>query len=353
MAGVAPPTYQGFVNAENAYLGNTTLRTLGSYGGYGQPYENEPLSNAPFDSRWTRIKAAPGAEGAFTSGVRVTGGEMSTQFNGTKSSTVFKVFFQFNPNEIDLAYTFDDSVIGALNPQYYNNGALSAAGLTNSIDSPQGLMLNQQISFTLMFDRTYEVWTGTNMRSTYDMGSIKGPKAKTSYDTSQGPYIYGAQWDVWAIERMVGIFGQASGQGPNGPPASSIIHVQFGSASTDQGGVGGVPITSSSSPGTAGVGNTSKSWHNGGRALGFTGWMTGLEAAYTRFDASMVPTRAAVQLTFERVFSLQSIDSTPAAPGSGSSGSKNSKSTPALTKAQTAALARYSYLPGSSIRVAG
>jgi hypothetical protein len=179
---------------------------------------------------------------------------------------------------------FDDSVIGALNPIYI---PATAAGTQS-----QGLMLNQTISFTLMFDRTYEVWTGP----------AKAPNASGADGdptSGKGPYRFGVQWDVWAIERLVGIFGQWNGSPPSGPPAASLCTVQFGGKNLSN-------LSSFTNPqNPQGYNAANDVAADSGYAMAFQGWMTSLEVTYTRFDAGMVPTRAAVSVAFEQIYSLQ------------------------------------------------
>jgi hypothetical protein len=293
--------------AQNGATASTTTQSS-----WGQPSTTEPLTNFPFDSRINRI-AANGlySSGAFTSKVRVGAGYMTTV--GLDSRT-YSCIFQFNPTEIDMSYGFDSSVTALLNPSFLSSDA--------GTQSSQGLMLNNSISFTLLFDRTYEVWTGMNYNKSAQASQEQAlinalNKSATSLSSNLidptriaatdkanasalsstkanqfGPYKFGVMWDVWAIERLAGIFGQYNGLPPSGPPAASITTVKFGPDA-----VGGT-LSNTTSLG-------------GGYALGFTGWMTAMEVQYTRFDASMVPTRCAVGLTFEQIYSLQAASTNP------------------------------------------
>lgn len=323
-------TYFGALNGSTTIQGNAQglVTAAAINGSWGQPSTAEPRTNFPFDPRISRIAANGlfssqgngafggvgidhGGSGAFTRGVKVGAGSMSTV--GIDGNTYVCVF-QFNPTEIDVSYGFDSSVSAVLNPSFVSSGA--------GTQSSQGLMLNQSVSFTLLFDRTYEVWTGMHFSKTayYSqqnavLATLKStatnvsPKvidpqriASTSKTlasaqqsklaNSMGPYKYGVMWDVWAIERLAGIYGQYAGGAPSGPPAASITTVKFGPDAT------GGPLSRTTSLG-------------GGYAFGFTGWMTSMEVQYTRFDASMVPTRCAVGLTFEQIYSLQALSTNP------------------------------------------
>lgn len=310
------------------YSGFTTqnLHQLGSGPAGWSKANDEPSSNLPFDPRiarkWTfNQKTGDQTSGGFTPGVRVNSGAMSTI---GPNGQMFTTYFQFNPTEIDIAYGFDDSVIGALNPVYLDP--------TDQSTASQGLMLNQSVSFSLLFDRTYEVWTGpaaapttlagqqlSSQQGISGLPNVPGAGPNGSSVTAggnnfqdplggRGPYMFGAQWDVWSVERLVGIYGQWKGQGPSGPPASSLIYVQFSPMNLS---------LASSMPGfngDFGAGSTQS------YAPAFAGWMTSLEATYTRFDAGMVPTRAAVSVTFEQIYSLSAQSSpnpppTPSASG--------------------------------------
>lgn len=271
------------IAAGNASAFYSAVTTLGNAVGYdlASNHPNEPTDNLPFDFRIRR--ASPGnagqgtdGGGTFGGGVGVTSGVMST----VGTTPIFSCYFLFNPTEIDLDYEFDDSVIGALNPAFLGG---------NTSGQSQGLMLNQTISFTLFFDRTYELWTGANTDS---------PAA-----TGLGPYQYGVLWDIWAIERLVGIFGQSTGGPPSGPPAAAPVSVSFGGASPS-----GSQNPLAQTKLTAPIGYQT-----------FTGWMTSLEVQETRFDASMRPSRCAVAVSFEQIYSLQSMTSNPGSTSSSTS----------------------------------
>lgn len=274
----------------NASAFYSAVTTLGNAVGYdlASNHPNEPTNNLPFDFRVRR--STPGNTGSgtdgggtFTAGSGVTSGVMST----VGTNTIFSCYFLFNPTEIDLDYEFDDSVIGALNPAFLGG---------NTAGQSQGLMLNQTISFTLFFDRTYELWTGANTTTPTQWGL--------------GPYQYGVLWDIWAIERLVGIFGQSTGGPPSGPPAAAPVNVSFGGANP----MGSqVPLAQTNI--TTPIGYQT-----------FTGWMTSLEVQETRFDASMRPSRCAVAVSFEQIYSLQSMST-----NSGSAASSDTSSTDTST----------------------
>lgn len=265
---------------------------LGSLQGWNASLATEPQDNLPFDYRINRQKLRGGAQiqGGLISTTSPVAG--ATNASGTN---IFTCYFLFNPTEIDLEYSFDTTVTGALNPIFVANGAT-----TNT----QGLMLNQTQSFTLLFDRTYDLWAGKNGLNYANC--LNG-----------GPYTFGAQWDVWAIERLVGVYGQASGQGPSGPPAGSICTVQFGGAGVQNSQTGYLTLGDTGAS-TA----TIQPWVN------FNGWMTEFQVEYTRFDSNMVPSRAAVSLSFMQVYSQPvSYNTAPQDQTFGSGGGNGSSGT--------------------------
>lgn len=268
---------------------------------WGMPSSKEPTTNHPFDNRIRRVSVngkGSTSEGLLA-GISTASGRMSAV--GPDGRT-YMCYFEFNPTEIDISYGFDSTVAAVLNPSFDFAGAAST--------SSQGLMLNASVSFTLLFDRTYEVWTGKKIKTAQGRPALQAAAtaaaqhaaqvggaqannaakaAQSALANSMGPYKFGVMWDVWAIERLVGIFGQYNGAPPSGPPAANITQVRFGPDST-----GGAVLSPKTSLG-------------GGYAFGFAGWMTAFEVQYTRFDASMVPTRCAVGLTFEQIYSLQAL----------------------------------------------
>jgi hypothetical protein len=315
--GIAVQQYLTSLNTTAKYLkAQAALATGGadansSNGAFQVPGANEPVDNNPFDPRSRRISPTRAAQkgsagtvagavgggvlgspgGSVANGVIYTlpqglsgvGGQQEAsgllaQQAGGKALPQFSCFFRYNPTEIDTTYGFDYNNTANLNPSYLN---ATAAGLGST-----GTLLNQTYNFSLLFDRTYELWCGSNSPYYGAMGKWGG-----------GPFKYGVQWDVWACERLLGVYGQWTGQGPSGPPAASPVQVAF------SGGVDiGQGIYSNVDPSYAVV---------GAQAFAFQGWCTGLSVAYTRFDINMMPTRCAVSLTFELIYALQSTTSAP------------------------------------------
>jgi hypothetical protein len=109
------------------------------------------------------------------------------------------------------------------------------------------------VSFSLMFDRTYEVWQGDPLRP--------------SDGSKPGPGTYGALWDVRAAERLIGIYDE----NPEAPGQVSILDCQLSNYSSQ--------TSDKLAP------------------LNFTGWVSGLAVLFSRFDMNMIPTRCEMSLT--------------------------------------------------------
>ncbi len=147
----------------------------------------------------------------------------------------FSLYFQFNPTDITFSYAF-------------NNNNIPPAFAADSERKFSNLDSDQSISFSLLFDRTYEVWRGEP--------SIVGGRP--------GPGVLGALWDVRAAERLIGITDNL-----DTAPQSNEVEVFLG---------------------------------EGEHALNFAGYFSSMAAGFTRFDANMTPTRAAIEVSLIRTF---------------------------------------------------
>lgn len=225
----------------------------------------EPTSNLPFDIRIQRRILTKDQ-------IQVTSGRITTDTPSIQPHiTPVSCYFLFNPAEIDSTYGFDTSQFATLPPQLQNSDP-------QSIGTQKSFALNQEKSFNLLFDRTYEVWTGSN--------------SAIPQDGFGGPYRYGVMWDVWALERILGIYGQYAGQQPPNGPLTSIVSVELGGTIIPN--TGGNILGTSPTPTGAGL-----------NFLQFFGWFTGFSVQYTRFDANMTPTRCAIALTFQQTYANQ------------------------------------------------
>lgn len=261
------------------------------------PAPDEPKSNLPFDRRLIRKSLFPGQPNV-TSGSITTDTPLRAADPSADPGGPYYCFFLFNPAEIDASYGFDTSLNSMLPAAYTNPATQEVAG---------GGVLTQTISFNLLFDRTYEVWNGhladlqgTSKLPSYSMVGF-GQNAVTA-PKNGGPYHFGVLWDVWALERLCGIYRQADGIHPNGPPVPKIVHVQMGGAN--------VANTISASQENLFQKSTLTTLNEPSTPsyLDFYGWFTSFNVQYTRFDANMTPTRCTTSLGFQLTYVNPSIN---------------------------------------------
>lgn len=247
------------------------------------PAQDEPRSNLPFDPRMKRTAASHNVVGGVIT-TDTPALKYATSSMGSITIPPFYCFFLFNPADITTQYGFDNSVSGQLPATYLNPSTWGYQA---------GGILTQTVSFNLLFDRTYEVWNGVSNGLPPSAFTFFGQNTPT-FPQNGGPYRFGVLWDVWALERICGIYGQAKGLQPSGPPTATIVHVMAGDVresnaingptwgDVSQNTVIQEPLTPSS--------------------IDFYGWITSMSVDYTRFDANMTPTRCAVSLSFQQTY---------------------------------------------------
>jgi NlpC/P60 family len=161
----------------------------------------------------------------------------------------FKFYFMMNPQQISVEMAFNQN---QLNPfqvkDFFQSGGYWVA--------------NQTVTFTVYFNRMYEVW----------QGNVGGPNG------APGPSGEGCRWDTRAVERLIGIFdaqannGGAIGQGNNGwgdYPASMLpVQVAIG----------------------------------GPNSMQFQGYIASLDYTYTIFDSNMIPIECYIDIGIMRVY---------------------------------------------------
>lgn len=214
----------------------------------------DPDSNLPFSAAFTGSQLMDGvARGGgfrFTDPTLPNSVMTSNLVRGGMAELAakrFKCYFMLNPNQISASVGIDQSNLSPL--QQSADLALSGGYWVS----------NQNISFTLIFNRMYEVWQGN----------------------VPGPSDVGCRWDIRALERLVGIFdavadnGLAVGTGNYGwgqSPAMTIpLQVVFG----------------------------------GPNSMQFQGILSSLEYSYTIFDAHMIPVEATADVQVMRIYQPQ------------------------------------------------
>jgi hypothetical protein len=169
--------------------------------------------------------------------------------NGSK---IYTLNFLYNPNQINVSFSTDPTVIptqitsanAASDPQF--SGA-SAPSLTTS----------QSVSWSLIFDRTYDLTYGPNPAG--NRGVLK---------------------DVGALYLLMGAFTA------EGVPFSTLVDVIFGQTSD-------------------------------GDVWGFTGYITSANITYGIFRQNMIPSRCEVDLTLTAVYVGPATPSNGSSGGSG------------------------------------
>jgi hypothetical protein len=167
----------------------------------------------------------------------------------------FACFFMMNPASISVDCAFDPSVAP---PSTVDPKALASVPYW---------MQNQTISWSIIFNRQYEVWEG----------GVKNP-----WTGGPGPSDVGVRWDIRALERLMGmydfntdkVFGKSAGwgvgtYGPGSMPPSAIpIQVVFGGPNSYQ----------------------------------FQGSIASFDYTYTMFDINMIPVEAQVDISVMRQY---------------------------------------------------
>jgi hypothetical protein len=221
---------------------------------FSDPADNRPFS--PYFFGQVPPYSRPGAAGGFRFSALtgpnyptlrlVRGGMVQLQDSNPPKGfggKPFACFFMVNPNAISQSYTF-------------NNDVAPPSTLSSDLAAITSLaMMNQSVSFELIFNRMFEVWQG-------DFG---------------GPSEIGVRWDVRALERLAGLYDTHAGEsrsgiskwGPgNHAPIGQPVQVVFGGENSFQ----------------------------------FQGLIQGLDVNYTRFDGNMVPIEATVNVQLLQIY---------------------------------------------------
>jgi len=167
-----------------------------------------------------------------------------------KGGKPFAVYFMMNPETIDVSCSIQTD---ATAPTQTDPTAMTSGSFWMAL---------QTVTFTLIFNRMYEVW----------QGNIPGPSD------------IGCRWDIRAIERLVGMYDATAewskgssirgdmglgnyGAGQN-PPVALPVQVVFG----------------------------------GPNSYRFQGQIGSIEYEYTRFDANMIPIEASCDISIMKYY---------------------------------------------------
>jgi hypothetical protein len=220
------------------------------------PGTSDPRNNLPFSPFFMGQQVNGQGSGGFTfntsasqvfnqdTGI-VRGGMAQLQPN--PGQTPFQVYFMMNPQSISVDYNIQASNMG----QSSNLNAAQQSQQTSPIS-------NMSCSFTVFFNRMYEVWQGG----------------------TDGPSDIGVRWDVRALERLFNMYDDT--QGPGGGPSTGISNY----------GNGANQPTANPVQVVFGTKN----------ALRFQGMVNSLSVEYTIFSKDMVPVECEVDLAISWVY---------------------------------------------------
>jgi len=158
-----------------------------------------------------------------------------------------KLLFMYNPNDIQVSFQFDTS-------QYPPNFLASGNTGSNMSVATAGVT-NQTVSWTLYFDRTYDMMDGA------DPGGSRGVLK-----------------DIGALYSVLGTF--ATGNSALGIPILTLCEVVFGQT-------------------------------NDGQIWGFTGLISAVNIDYGIFKYNMIPSKCEVQLSMNCVYVPPQLPQTP------------------------------------------
>lgn len=226
--------------------------------GGDKPKNRDPLHQPAFDPRIKHIHI-PGGSSTLNRGYMV----WENILPGYAHRCVFR--FLYNPTTVEASYSLPDS------------GVQSALVFPNAHDiADLRIPINQYVSFSLLFDRTFELW-----------GSYKsdGSPRYKNYADGNSPYVVGVWSDIIQLEEFTGMnVGYSAG-------TSAASNISLGSGKS-----GGATTLS----GHQGILQLVPSWVYFGNQsnLHYYGYVSSWDVTYTHWTQYMVPMRAAVDITF-------------------------------------------------------
>lgn len=184
-----------------------------------------------------------------------------------------KILFLFNPSTVAASYEISDAT------------AQSALIYPVSSVQPQlRVPLQQQISFTIMFDRTYEMFSAATNPNT-------GPTKGTADLHSEAMQDWGVELDILAVKQFTGMFTDVY-QG-NNPIASSD-----GSSSADAPNVNHPFDPLGVNQGVMQLSLAYVYFGTPASGLRYYGYIDSWDVQYTHFTQQMVPMRCVVDISF-------------------------------------------------------
>jgi cell wall-associated NlpC family hydrolase len=237
----------------------------------------DPRDNLPFSKYFQTMHMQPGNK-------LVRGGIIDL------TTKRFRCYFMMNPQQISMGSNIDTTNLTSplqQDPTVLQNGSY--------------WVTNQTVSFTVYFNRMYEVWQGN----------------------VPGPSDIGCRWDIRALERLIGIFdaqAKASvGVGNYGaggyPPMTYPLQVVFGGANSYQ----------------------------------FQGVISQFDYVYTLFDRNMIPIEAYADIGIMRIYQpdMSSPDLVNSLPMTAATAGQYLSSTQGATGPRSAATQQFNLKKGT------
>ena len=256
-AGSLPSYANNTTNPGLFYLQNNPLNTWGPTAGYGingNGTKNPINRNPPYYGVNSNGVGSPYGGNPSWAPNRVG---VAQTLNADANGNFYQMFFLYNPNEVDVDFSFNSQ----LYPPSYTadgSGSISASWTAgqNQSSSVYNALQGSTISWTLFFDRTYDMmYSGQNPEN--NRGVLK---------------------DVAALYNLMGAFTD------NGIPQQTEIQVIF--AQTEDGAV----------------------W-------GYNGYFTSVSVKYGIFRHNMIPSRCEVDITLTTTYTAPSVPSSaPSTP---------------------------------------
>ncbi len=209
------------------------------------------ISNPPFDKR---ISTLVGLQNV------IQGPDVSQLVRGYMiqdpglGRVQYSVQFLYNPSVVQVSHSTDPA--SAPTPQNYRNPLDKGSW---------NIPLATSVSFNLLFDRTYELW------------SRSGPVDPK--DFTQGSGEAGVRVDIEALYRVVGIYQPVAVQPPTTSPNTTPSNLY------SNGEPGPMPLT----PVTV--------YFGGPNSLHYRGYVNSLDIQWTHFSQLMVPMRCTVTVS--------------------------------------------------------
>jgi hypothetical protein len=174
--------------------------------------------------------------------------------------------FQYNPSTVDSTYMIQ------------TGGAASAMMFPNANDEAQlAVPLNAYVSWTLLFDRTYELWDAAGYKA----------QGNGNIPAQQDPTLQGVYADVAQLQWFVGMDQSVS---------SAVLSGSVVTSGTLAGSNNGVMMMVPAWVYFGGYDVNTRSYTPQGVA--YYGAISEWDVTYTHWQTAMVPMRCAIDITF-------------------------------------------------------